>query len=296
MAAQEVFPPTCPHKEEPSRRAGEGADGWERRAPRAGHPRPRCFGSGGRCCWGCPLASDVALLLKHLSMPRHFGRHCRNPGLIPARPPLSVPKHVGRHCCARGTAPPTCPHKEEPNRRAGEGAGGRGSFGSDTRGAGVRGIRESQLLCPEPWQPTSPSYWSISLCQLTLAVFVAVEQKPTRPPCGLAPLVGAGGWERQVSGAPHFRPKRIGTGRCCPQKRSLPRHPGQAVDRLLVSLLAAEVAPLLKHVSLPTRVGGQRCSSGGIPTHPPPKGSAKVQGGRVGETSFWSIAPAAKVR
>ncbi len=130
-----------------------GAGGWERRAPRAAHPRPRCGGSGGRCCWGCPLASDVALLLKHLSMPRHFGRHCRNPGLIPARPPLSVPKHVGRHCCARGTAP------------------------------------------------------------------------PTRPPKG-APRCRAGGWERQVSGAPHLRPKRIGTGRCCPQKRSLPRHPG----------------------------------------------------------------------
>ena len=31
-----------------------GARGWERHAPRAGHPRPRCFGSGGRCCWGVP--------------------------------------------------------------------------------------------------------------------------------------------------------------------------------------------------------------------------------------------------
>jgi hypothetical protein len=65
------------------------------------------------------LVPVVALLLELVSLPKHIGRHCRNPGLIPTRPPLSLPKHIGHHCCTRETAPPTRPPKGAPNRRAG---------------------------------------------------------------------------------------------------------------------------------------------------------------------------------
>ena len=145
------------------------------------------------------------------------------------------------------------------------------------------------------WPNAPRSVGSASDCQSTLAANVAAQEvfPPTRPPKE-EPSRRAGGWERLASRAVHLRPKRIGTGRCCPQKRSLPRHPGQPVDRLLVSLLVADVAPLFKHMSLPTHVGGQRGSSGGIPAHPPPKRGAKPQGGRVGETNRLGAAQAAK--
>ena len=99
VASREAFPPTRPPETELSRRAG----GWERQPSRTPQLRRQCIGTGmasswvkaaaakGRlqspgATWNSPMAALVALLLVHLLLPKHIGRHCGSSGGIPTHP------------------------------------------------------------------------------------------------------------------------------------------------------------------------------------------------------------------
>ncbi len=100
----------------------------------------------------------------------------------------------------------------------------------------------------ETTPPTHPSR-----CQSTLTALAAAREAfpPTRPRRRGQTAGRAGG--RANARTAHSPPRRAGIGVCCPWVHSL----------------AADVALLLKHLPLPTRIGRQFRSSGSIPARPP---------------------------
>ena len=55
-----------------------------------------------------------------------------------------------------------------------------------------------------------PCFWSVCRCQRTLAPLVALRRLPHPPAPKAEPSCRAGGWERQASRVPHWRPGHAG--------------------------------------------------------------------------------------
>ena len=129
-------------------------------------------------------------------------------------------------------------------------------------------------------------------CQRTVAAGAPPEGQlsPTHPPCGLAPLLGAGG--RDLPLERRARPGCGGASRRCPWGHGRPERHQKAAGQLGASGLAANVVAFLcstcrrqrrlavsiaflkpphppARVALPKHVGGHRCSPGGVPARPP---------------------------